>query len=440
MKRFALALVLVFLVLPWARLSTLDSRPSILISLAQGEIRVTSQSYENRFPKEIAFQLKAEGDQDIKTITFFYRVGSGRSTSYAYPSFNPGRTVEASYVLPTAGARYVVPGSELEYYYEIEAAGGAKLKTQPVKLTYEDTRFTWQKLPGNQVTVYYYGQEGVARRILQVAQDTLAKMAASAGQSMERPVKVYVYASKRDMDVALPFRSETSTRDLITQGEAFSDADLVMILGSDPDVGPTTAHELTHLITDQLTSNPFAGIPAWLNEGLSMFAEGELRAVNQQAVNDAIRRSSLLTLRAASGLPGKPEQVNLFYGEAYSVVRYLIDTYGPQKMSQLLATFKEGTSADQALKKVYGFDVDGLEAQWRAAIGAPPVQGAAQQGPAKPDAVPTIVPFGANQPAPVPASSQAESQTRSAFYVVLAASVVFVSLAFLGGLLLVRRR
>jgi hypothetical protein len=305
---------------------------------------------------------------------------------------------------------------------------------------YEDNRFKWQKLEGSQVTVYYYSQERTARQVLQASLDTLAKMKSKAGQAMERPVKVYVYGSKQEMDVALPFRSETTTRDLVTQGEAFSDADLVMILGADPDVVATTAHELTHLITNQLTDNPFAGIPAWLNEGLSMYAEGELRASNQRAVDDAVRRNALLSLRAASGLPGKPEQVNLFYGQAYSVVRYLVDTYGAEKMSQLLATFKQGSNVSDALNKVYGFDLDGLESKWRAAIGAPPLQTSAQAETVKPAGVPTIVPFGANQPAPAPAGAPAGDTTRSALYLGLAASVVFLSLAFLIGLLFVRRR
>lgn len=428
MRRFALALFFVSLLVTAGQ------------ALAEGEIRVTSQAYENRFPKEIVFQLKAEADKEIKKITFFYRVGSGKSTSYSYPSFTPGRVVEASYPFPTSGGRFIVSGSEIEYYYEIEDADGTKLKTQPVKVLYEDNRFKWQKLEGSQVTVYYYSQERTARQVLQASLDTLAKMKSKAGQAMERPVKVYVYGSKQEMDVALPFRSETTTRDLITQGEAFSEADLVMILGADPEVVGTTAHELTHLITNQLTDNPFAGIPAWLNEGLSMYAEGELRASNQRAVDDAVRRNALLSLRAASGLPGKPEQVNLFYGEAYSVVRYMVDTYGPEKMSQLLATFKQGSNVNDALIKVYGFDLDGLESRWRAAIGASAPDKVSQAESTKPGGVPTIVPFGANQPAPAPAGAPADDTARAALYLVLAASVVFLSLAFLVGLLFVRRR
>lgn len=381
---------------------------SLGIALAEGEIKVVSQSFDNHFPKDITFHLKAEGSQEIKKITLYYRIGSTKSNSYAYPTFAPGRTVEAEYPLPASGSRYITPGSEIEYYYEIEDSAGTILKTQPARFTYLDNRFEWQKIQGDQLTVYWYAQEQIAQKVFQVGQSTLTKMKADAGESLERPVKAWVYASKRDMDVALPFQSQTTSRDIVTQGEAFSQADEVMILGSDPDVGPTMAHELTHLITDQLTSNAFAGIPAWLNEGLSMYAEGELRSTNRNALNTAIRNNSLLSLRTISSLPGKPDAVNLFYGESYSIVRYLIDTYGSGKMSELLATFKQGTSTNEALTKVYGFSVDGLEAKWRASIGA--------------------------------SASPAGSESRTVLYIALAASAAVLSIAFLGAMVFARRR
>lgn len=428
MKRVAAALALLLAMLTLGQ------------ALAAGEITVISQTHDNHFPKDITFHLKAQGKQDIKKITLFYRMGSSKSNSYVYPTFTSGLTVDAEYILPTGGARYVAPGSEIEYHYEIEDVGGNKLIAEPVKLTYVDTRFDWKGLPGDKVTVYWYAQEQVARQVFQVAQATLGKMTLEAGESLQRPVKVFVYGNKLDMDGALPFQSAASSAGLITEGEAFSAVDLVMILGSDPDVGPTTAHELTHLITDQLTSNAFSGIPAWLNEGLSMWAEGELRAANRRALNAAIRDNSLLNLHTISSPAGKPQEVNLFYGEAYSVVRYLIDTYGSGKMGELLASFKQGTTTDDALMKVYGLDVDGLEANWRSSIGASaapasPAKGVVAQGPS----LPTIVPFGPMQPHTAASDQPPEDQGRLTLYILLVASVAVLSIGFLAGVVFARR-
>ncbi|MDO8692231.1 MAG: peptidase MA family metallohydrolase [Dehalococcoidia bacterium] len=429
MKRAAAALALLLAMLTLGQ------------ALAVGEITVISQTHDNHFPKDITFHLKAQGTQDIRKITFFYRMGASQSNSYVYPTFTPGLMVDAEYVLPTGGARYVAPGSEIEYHYEIEDAGGNKLIAEPVKLTYVDTRFDWKAIQGDQVTVYWYAQEQVARQVFQVAQATLGKMRMEAGESLQRPVKVLVYRNKPDMDGALPFQSAASSAGLITEGEAFSAVDLVMILGSDPDVGPTTAHELTHLITDQLTSNAFSGIPAWLNEGLSMWAEGELRAANRSALNASIRDNSLLNLHTISSPAGKPQEVNLFYGEAYSVVRYLVDTYGSGKMGELLATFKQGTTADTALRKVYGVDVDGLEADWRSSIGASPAPAPAAKGAlAQGLSIPTIVPFGPKQPQTAADDKLPLDQGRLILYILLVASVAVLSIGFLAGVVFVRRK
>ncbi len=48
---------------------------------------------------------------------------------------------------------------------------------------------------------------------------------------------------------------------------------------------------------------------------------------------------------------------------------YLIDTYGWEKMRQLLAVFQEGSTYDDALVRVYGVDMGELDEEWRASLG-----------------------------------------------------------------------
>jgi hypothetical protein len=52
---------------------------------------------------------------------------------------------------------------------------------------------------------------------------------------------------------------------------------------------------------------------------------------------------------------------NLSYAESYSIIEFLVDSYGQGKMSELLSTFKAGSTYDGALLKVYVFDMDGLD-------------------------------------------------------------------------------
>lgn len=122
-----------------------------------------------------------------------------------------------------------------------------------------------------------------------------------------------------------------------------------------------------------------------------MYAEGDLYGEYKRALDQAVRQDRLFSVRQMTTMPGRPEDVILFYGQAHSLVKFLVDRYGPEKMSQLLAAYKSGTTDDDALRKVYGFDRDGLYAQWRQSLGLPPqptgggqTPGAAQPAPQVP--------------------------------------------------------
>jgi hypothetical protein len=77
-------------------------------------------------------------------------------------------------------------------------------------------------------------------------------------------------------------------------------------------------------------------------------------------------------------------------------------------MLNFLRTLRDGNAVEKALQQVYGFDIEGFEDAWRAAIGAQPRTGSV----AKPTAtlVPTVVPTFA--PASIPATGPTSVPTR----------------------------
>jgi len=89
-------------------------------------------------------------------------------------------------------------------------------------------------------------------------------------------------------------------------------------------------------------------------------------------------------VRSLSGYTGDPGQVDLFYGEVYSLVGYLLQTYGKEKMEQLLAAIREGLYQEDALQRVYGFGLDELDAQWRVSLGLQPRGASSPAAPATP--------------------------------------------------------
>ncbi|MCI0903547.1 MAG: hypothetical protein J4N75_08625, partial [Chloroflexi bacterium] len=61
------------------------------------------------------------------------------------------------------------------------------------------------------------------------------------------------------------------------------------------------------------------------------------------------------------------------YGQARSVVQYMLDTYGPDRMAALFPVLQRTLNIDQALLEVYGMDQFGLDSAWRKFMGLEPL-------------------------------------------------------------------
>jgi hypothetical protein len=127
-----------------------------------------------------------------------------------------------------------------------------------------------------------------------------------------------------------------------------------------------------------------------------MYTEGNLEESYVALLEAAIQSETLLPVRSLGQIfSNDPDLARLAYAQSYSLVAYLVDEHGPEKMVSLLDQFRQGASVDQALQHVYLFDREGLEAAWRSSIGAPPVQAAGtSEGEPTRTPYPTFVPLG----------------------------------------------
>ena len=343
-----------------------------LPALGEGNIRVLDSKATPHFAQDVTFQLQAESDSPIKEVILFYRETLEAATNRAYPKFTPGQRIDAEYVWDLLPGEVPV-GAEIKFYWLIRTVDGGELKTEPQFFNYNDDRFDWQELDSGKVRLFYYGaQKARAQELLEVATDALSRISEDIGVRPERTIKIYVYNSKADMSDALVSRSTTYDAFTTTLGVVVSE-DTLLLLGTATGVEQTTAHELTHIVVGEATDNPFhAPIPRWLDEGLAMYNEGSLPDYNQDALQRAIRNDTLISVRSLSAYTGDPSLVDLFYAQSYSIVDYLLKTYGREKMVELLAVFKRGSHQEDALQEVYGFGLDDLDAQWREYVGARP--------------------------------------------------------------------
>jgi len=158
-------------------------------------------------------------------------------------------------------------------------------------------------------------------------------------------------------------RSESYEDQIITAGVRVA-SDTVLVLGNAS--FDTLRHELTHVVTAVAGESAFGTLPAWVDEGTAVYGQTDPGGF-ESAIGSAIDRGNVLSVRSITSYPGDPNKVTLFYGESWSLVSYLVDTYGAEKYALLFAEVKSGKRIDAALEAVYGFDQGGLEDEWRAA-------------------------------------------------------------------------
>jgi hypothetical protein len=265
----------------------------------------------------------------------------------------------------------IPPGTEIIYTWILQDASGDVVESAPATISYDDARYYWQNITSGQLTLFWYeGNSSFAQQLMTAAQGALSRLSDEFNASLQQPVKLYIYANAVDLQGAL------ANPDTWTGGITLPAYDTIMIGIAEDNLDwgmRAVAHELGHLVVGQIVYSPFGTLPTWLNEGTAMNAEGEMTSSFQQSLDSAISGNTLFSVRSiASTFPADSSDAKLCYAESYSVVRFLTDNYGSEKLLVLLDAFKQGSTDDEALKQVYGFDTDGLNEAWRASLGLGP--------------------------------------------------------------------
>ncbi len=375
---------------------------------------VTDNRVTFDFPLTATFSATITSNSEIQSVVLEYgneQQTCGDVVAKAFPQFTPGTRVDAEWTWEMRQSGSLPPGATLWWRWRVTDANGVETVSDTQTATWLDDVHAWKTLNEGQINFHWYrGDESFARDLLGAAQAGLEFNETQSGLVAEAPIDIYIFADTNDLREAILYEPSW------TGGQAFPDQDIV-ILGisqSDMDWGrDAIVHELTHVLVGHLTFSCLGDVPTWLNEGLAVYSEGELDPASQQQLDDAIQNDTLLTVRSlSSGFSEVPDKAYLSYSQSYSVTKFLVETYGQEKMTALLTSLRDGMTIDEALQNVYGFDVEGLEDEWRAGIGAAPRTVSAQPT-AQPTAtfVPTIVPVSGSQfsqvttPTAVPTSS-----------------------------------
>jgi len=129
-------------------------------------------------------------------------------------------------------------------------------------------------------------------------------------------------------------------------------------------------HEYAHVIVFELTRG---NCPLWLNEGIAeMFGRVQYNRP-LPALGRAVRDGTLADFKKleANFSGFSSATAALAYQQSYSLVNYMVTTYGWHRIKQILSGLGSGLSFDQAATvalKDYNVTYDSLVKEWRASL------------------------------------------------------------------------
>ncbi len=237
------------------------------------------------------------------------------------------------------------------------------------KVQYQD--FDWYFIQTRHFDIYYY-QNGytIASFAAEVLEDAYLEVKEELDYSLRKRIPVILYNSPDQ------FQQTNVVPELIEEGvggftETFKTRIVVPFNGSYEDFRHVLHHELTHAVTfDMLYGNILGSIlsrqylfrlPLWFAEGYAEYSSRhgwDLEA--DMVLRDATINGYLAPLDYVGGY--------LVYKEGQSVLLYIAEKYGEEKIAEILYKGRMHLSMDKALKSAIGMDTQTLSEEWMKAM------------------------------------------------------------------------
>lgn len=334
-----------------------------------GTITPTRDEATADFPAGVAFGLIATAPFPVVRVELLYRPAGEQTLRLALPELpaRHGPNVAIEHRVDFREGE-LPPGIDLRYRWRLIGDDGVAVETAEASVPWRDDRFAWDTFAGERAVVHAYGgDDRFNRAILETTEDEIARLEDLYGAPLAEPVRVWIYATMDDLAGALRPNSETWVA-----GAAYPRLGLILAViapGDRAEAARVIPHEVSHLVLDRATGNPFSEPPAWLDEGL---------AVSQERGDDApylaLARQGLLdqdtqSLPALAGaFPYDPDGAQLAYAQSLSVVAFIRDRYGDDGLERLIAAFRQPVTVEAAVREALGVSLAELETGWGTAL------------------------------------------------------------------------
>jgi hypothetical protein len=266
--------------------------------------------------------------------------------------------------------RFVTPNTRITYRWRA-TVGERQQESAPGTLLYDDDRpgLDWRSAAiGDAVLHWYGGAEGQARHFGDLADQAARQAEALLGHQLSGPLDIFVYARSDAFFGALgPGAREW------TGAATYPDIRTVFMNlenNSADYLDTVVRHEVTHVVFNDATANPYHEPARWLNEGIATWSE-QRNANQERATVRSSVSGGLFAFDALTGqFPIGDRGALLSYAEGATMVDMIIQRYGTSAIARIAAAYRDGATDAAALQAGTGVAADTLYADYFRSFGA----------------------------------------------------------------------
>ncbi|MBN2366879.1 MAG: biopolymer transporter Tol, partial [Calditrichaeota bacterium] len=231
------------------------------------------------------------------------------------------------------------------------------------KIQYDN--FEWYFIQSKHFDVYYYpGAEKLAEFTAEEAEIAYERLKRDFSYEIKDRVVIIIYKSHNDWqqtNVVLPFLEEG----IGGVTELYKNRIVVPFEGSYEQFRHVIHHELVHGVMNDLLyggsvqallMREVVPVPIWVSEGLAEFESTGWDTNTDMIVRDAVLSDWIPPVQYLEYI--------LAYQGGNSVFRYIAETYGREKIGEILLKSRGNIGFQQVLLSSIGLDYEGLTDKW----------------------------------------------------------------------------
>jgi dipeptidyl aminopeptidase/acylaminoacyl peptidase len=140
------------------------------------------------------------------------------------------------------------------------------------------------------------------------------------------------------------------------------------------DFNNVLTHELMHIFQYDVVnrgpvkriSNPIASPPTWIMEGMAEYSTQEMNTIDEMVLRDAVLTDGLIPLEVMDASWHYLPNPFLAYKQSHSIIEYIADNFGPEKVSRMLRAWDRQSGSDRLLERLIDMDMEALDERWQA--------------------------------------------------------------------------